>query len=188
MNKLNLGSGGSKKEGYVNIDWNNVVKPDIMHDLNKFPYPIKDNEFDLIEARHVLEHLDKPFEVMKEIHRILKPGGKLIIQVPHFSRGFTHAEHSHGFDVTFPLYFNKKFSDFGYYGVDYISTKIKIKWMAFFHLLPFLGYKKATITLLRILNGFISFIANLSPAFCSRVWCYWLGGFEEIYFEFKCKK
>ncbi len=64
----------------------------------------------MVEASHLLEHLDRPFLAMKEMHRILKPGGQLIIKVPHFSRGFTHAEHAHGFDVTFPNYFNKKFS------------------------------------------------------------------------------
>ena len=42
---------------------------------------------------------------MREIHRITKPGGTVRIWVPHFSRGFTHAEHKSGFDVTFPYYF-----------------------------------------------------------------------------------
>ena len=75
-----------------------------MHDLNHLPYPFRDAAFDVIEASHVIEHLDRPFAVMKELHRLLKPGGVLHIKVPHFSRGFTHAEHAHGFDVTFPLY------------------------------------------------------------------------------------
>jgi polysaccharide export outer membrane protein len=34
--------------------------------------------------------------------------------------------------------------------------------------------------------GFIiNFFANLSPMFCSRVWCFWVGGFEEIEFHFR---
>ena len=108
--KLNLGSGEFKKDGYVNVDWQDLTKPDVKHDLNVLPYPFKDDTFDLIEAFHVLEHLDKPFSIMKELHRIMKPGGSLVIKVPHFSRGLTHAEHAHGFDVTFPLYFNKDFT------------------------------------------------------------------------------
>lgn len=121
--KLNLGSGEDYKEGFVNVDWQPLTKADVEHNLNVFPYPFEDNSFDYIEAFHVLEHLDRPFNVMKELHRILKPGGKLVVKVPHFSRGFTHAEHAHGFDVTFPLYFNPNFTKSGYFGVHLDSER-----------------------------------------------------------------
>jgi 2-polyprenyl-3-methyl-5-hydroxy-6-metoxy-1,4-benzoquinol methylase len=38
--------------------------------------------FDVVTLNHVLEHVPKPSETMKELHRILKPGGYLIIAVP----------------------------------------------------------------------------------------------------------
>jgi len=125
---------------------------------------------------------------MKELHRILKPNGKLIVKVPHFSRGFTHTEHAHGFDITFPLYFNKNFTKSGYFGVDFFLERKKMTWMAFVHLLPFMGYGKFAILLIKIMNKLISFLANLAPNFCSRIWCFWIGGFDEIKFEFICKK
>ena len=109
MRKLNIGSGEFLKEGYVNVDFYSVTKPDVLHDLSKFPYPFSENEFDLIESDHCLEHLPDPFAVMREIHRIGKNNAEVIIRVPHFSRGFTHAEHKSGFDVTFPYYFRKEF-------------------------------------------------------------------------------
>ncbi len=182
--KINLGSAGFKKEGYINVDWLSLIKPDVEHDLNKFPYPFNNNSADLIEATHVLEHLDRPFLVMAEIHRILKPGAKFIMKVPHFSRGMTHAEHFHGFDVTFPLYFNKKFDKSGYFGVDFDLKKVELHWLAFLQLLPHMGYGKLTIYILSFLNKIISFFANLSPALCSRIWCFWVGGFDEIEFIF----
>jgi SAM-dependent methyltransferase len=186
--KLNLGCGERKKPGYINIDWNREVEPDVVHDLNKLPYPFENNSFDLIEVSHVLEHLDTPFLVMKELHRLLKPDGKLIIKVPHFSRGFTHAEHTHGFDVTFPLYFNKKFTKSGFTGVEFELKKLELRWLANQHLLPSMGYSKTTITLLNFINRIITFLANLNVNFCSRIWCYWIGGFDEIEFKFVCKK
>lgn len=186
--KLNLGSAGYKKEGFINVDWQSMVKPDVEHNLNIIPYPFDDNSFDLVEASHVLEHLDRPFDVMKEIHRILKPQGKLIIRVPHFSRGFTHAEHFHGFDMTFPIYFNKKFVKAGYFGVDFKLEKIQLKWLAFTHLMKEMGYGNIAIWFLSQINKFISFLANISPNFCSRIWCFWVGGFEEIEFNFICDK
>lgn len=186
--KLNLGCAGFKKNGYINVDWDPAVDPDVLHDLNKFPYPFEENSFDVVEADHVLEHVDRVFTVMKEIHRILKPGGILKIKTPHFSRGFTHVEHTHGFDVTFPLYFRADFKRSGFCGVEFELKSMRLKWMAFLKLLPYLGYNKIIIFLLSVINGIISFLANISPNFCSRFWCYWVGGFEEIEFEFICKK
>lgn len=188
FNKLNLGCGADKKAGYLNLDWNPLTEPDVLHNLNSLPYPFPDLRFDHIEASHVLEHLDKPFEIMKELHRILKPGGTLHIKVPHFSRGFTHAEHAHGFDITFPLYFDSKFTKSGFIGTEFNLISAEMEWMAFFHLLPSMGYRNATIAALKAINAAISFLANLSPAFCSRVWCFWVGGFEEVRFKLTCVK
>lgn len=186
--KLNLGCGEDHKEGYVNLDWSPLAKPDVVHDLNAIPYPFPDSSFDLIEAFHVLEHLDKPFKVMGEMHRMLKPGGTLHVKVPHFSRGFTHAEHAHGFDVTFPLYFNKNFTKSGYFGVDFSLQSMRFSWLAFFHLLPSMGYGKTMIAFLRIANSVVSALANLAPNFASRIWCFWVGGFDEIEFYFTANK
>ncbi len=186
--KLNLGCGEYHKEGYVNVDWQPLTKPDVAHDLNAIPYPFGDSTFHLAEAYHVLEHLNRPFDVMKELHRVLKPEGELHIKVPHFSRGFTHAEHAHGFDVSFPLYFNPAFTTSGYFGVHFELRRMELHWMAFFHLLPSMGYGRVTVGLLRMLNAVLSWLANLSPALCSRLWCFWVGGFEEIEFTFVCKK
>lgn len=183
--KLNLGCGETKKNGYINVDWSPLNNPDIVHDLNTLPYPFEDNSFDYIEIFHVLEHLDKPFAIMREIHRLLKPNGILHVKVPHFSRGFTHAEHAHGFDITFPLYFRKSFTKSGFYGVEYDLEKMQLHWLAFFHLMPSMGYSSATIGILKVCNAIISWCANLSPAFASRIWCFWVGGFDEIEFIFK---
>jgi len=43
----------------------------------------KDNSFDLISARHVIEHIPDPANIMKEIARILKSGGRLVIKTPN---------------------------------------------------------------------------------------------------------
>lgn len=181
IKKLNLGCGQFYKSGYVNLDFDSKTKADVLHDLNQFPYPFEDSSFSLIEANHVLEHLTDSFGVMKELHRILIPGGRLIIKVPHFSRGFSHPEHKRGFDVSFPYYFFPKFKG-GYIGVEYISEKVRLRWSA----QPYL--KKQIFPVfyypLIVIGGIIDFLANLSPAFCARVWCYWVGGFEEIEFIF----
>lgn len=42
--------------------------------LNKYPYPFKDKEFDFVIAAHIAEHLDDPLRFCQEIQRIGKRG------------------------------------------------------------------------------------------------------------------
>ncbi len=44
--------------------------------------PFQDKKFDIVTLLAVLEHMDHPLEIVKEIHRILKPGGILLGTVP----------------------------------------------------------------------------------------------------------
>ncbi len=184
--KLNLGSGEFLKEGYVNVDFTSISEPDVRHDLNRFPYPFEDDHFDVIEADHVLEHLENAFRVVEELYRIARHGATIHLRVPHFSRGFTHADHKRGFDVTFPLYFNPDFKP-GYQNIPLKLEKMRLRWFA-------QPYMKKTVLPVsvyyvgRALGAFFDFFANLSPWICSRLWCFWVGGFEEIEFVFRVDK
>lgn len=97
MKILHLGCGSAKLKGAVGIDIDPRSQADVIHDLDKFPYPFKANEFDQVFAEHVIEHLDNIPKVMEEVHRLLKPGGKFIIRGPHFSSAdmFTDPTHKH---------------------------------------------------------------------------------------------
>jgi SAM-dependent methyltransferase len=184
--KLNLGSGEFLKEGFVNVDFYSISNPDVSHDLNQFPYPFQDDFFELVEADHVLEHLTDPFKVMGELRRISAPGATIHIRVPHFSRGFTHADHKRGFDVTFPFYFNPALP-LGYQRVPLELVRMRLKWFA----QPYLKKMMLPAPLFilgRTMGAVIDFFANLSPWLCSRLWCYWVGGFEEIEFVFRVDK
>lgn len=52
--------------------------------------PFPDNHFDHILCTEVLEHAEEPDILMTEMHRVLKPGGDLILTVP-FSARVHHA-------------------------------------------------------------------------------------------------
>lgn len=45
--------------------------------------PFGDNSFDFIVLAEVIEHLKNPYAVIKELNRILKQGGKLILSTPN---------------------------------------------------------------------------------------------------------
>lgn len=49
----------------------------------KIPFP--DNTFDAVSSLCVIEHLVYPEKTLDEMHRVLKPGGKLIIDCPNWS-------------------------------------------------------------------------------------------------------
>lgn len=44
--------------------------------------PFEDNEFDNIFSSEVMEHVFNPLEIFQELHRVLKPGGKLLFSCP----------------------------------------------------------------------------------------------------------
>ena len=106
MKKLNLGCGKEILEGYVNLDIIKLEGTDVVHDLNKFPYPFPDNYFDEVFTKSVLEHLSDTQKVLEELWRISKPDAIIIISVPHFESLGAFIDPTH-----------KKF--FSYYSFDY---------------------------------------------------------------------
>lgn len=77
--KIDLCGGHNPPKGYKSID---IQNSDIIHDLNKAPWPLPDNSVGLIRASDALEHLKDPITSMKEIYRILAPGGMLLSHTP----------------------------------------------------------------------------------------------------------
>ena len=81
--KLNLGCGQDIKQGYVNADIRKLNGVDIVVDMEK-PLPFQNEEFDEVLMKDSMEHVSwrNIEQLINEVHRILKKGGKLIIQCP----------------------------------------------------------------------------------------------------------
>lgn len=92
--KLNLGCGKDIQKDCINLDCVNLDGVDIIHDLTSLPLPFDNEMFDEVLCKDVLEHFDY-IPVLKDIQRILKPGGKLYIQVPHFTSQDAYADPTH---------------------------------------------------------------------------------------------
>ena len=84
--KLNLACGLDYRAGYVNADLYPLpnAKVDAVFDVSSIPYA--DNTVDEIIASHIIEHFDayESRKILQEWYRVLKPGGKLIVETPDF--------------------------------------------------------------------------------------------------------
>jgi len=59
---------------------NPVLNDDVVHDLNVNPLlPFEDNTYDASICTVSVEYLTRPFEVFREVNRVLKPGGVFIV-------------------------------------------------------------------------------------------------------------
>lgn len=110
-----------------NLDYTtaDMVSPiaDLHFDIMKIP--LDDNIYDWVICNHVLEHVENDIEAMKEILRILKAGGRAILQVPiNYDYQETHEDLS----ITDPKEREKVFGQYDHvrwHGLDYADRMKK---------------------------------------------------------------
>ncbi|MGE5458631.1 MAG: FkbM family methyltransferase [Methanococcaceae archaeon] len=59
---------------------NEYGKIDYVSDINNIP--VENNSYDVILCTEVLEHVPEPIEALREMSRIVKPGGRILITAP----------------------------------------------------------------------------------------------------------
>lgn len=160
LKKLNLGCGPDYKIGWINLDCRDNVKTDLKWDLKKFPYPFGDNAFEEILMDSVLEHLQEPIKVLKELIRICKNGAKIILLVPHAYSYANISDLQHKNNFTENSFAKKNLEEYELENLELIKTKFVFKDNKWKRYLPFKKYLKI------FLNGV----------------------YDDLYFEFKVKK
>jgi ubiquinone/menaquinone biosynthesis C-methylase UbiE len=68
-------------DNYITADIESPLAK-VKMDIHEIPF--EDESFSVVMCNHVLEHVDDDLLAMREIHRVLKPGGWAILQVPFF--------------------------------------------------------------------------------------------------------
>src|SRR5262245_32011574 len=124
---LQMGPGREESFG-ITADNLRSVRPNVLADLNRAPYPFKDNSFDAVYAFSIVEHLDNFFGVFGELWRILKPGGFVVLLTPHFSNDASYIDPSHRLHLSMRSwdYFIEGTELFGNYGF-YSTTRFRIR-------------------------------------------------------------
>lgn len=95
LRKLNLGCGLKPLEDHVNLDLVASVNPDVVHDLDVFPYPFPDDRFDEIRGLDVVEHVADVPAMMRELWRISRDGATVEFTTPHFSCDNAYCDPTH---------------------------------------------------------------------------------------------
>lgn len=80
-----MGCRDRKEENWMGIDNRKRPGVDIVHDLEKFPYPIQSSSCITIKAAHIAEHIppNKILAWFNEMWRMLKPGGQMAFSTPY---------------------------------------------------------------------------------------------------------
>ena len=76
---------------------------------------LEDDSYDVITAFHVVEHLSEPIDVLKQLVKKLKKGGKLVVEVPNSN------------DALLTIYKNRVFSEFTYWSPHLFLYNSKTK-------------------------------------------------------------
>lgn len=103
MRTLDLGCGSCKADGAFGMDHKAGEGVDLVHDLNKRPWPIESDFFDRVIASHIVEHVEDVVGFFSEIHRTARDGAVVEIATPHFSNRSAYADptHRHAFSARF---------------------------------------------------------------------------------------
>ncbi len=125
---------------YKTLDVSADYGPDVVGDIHAIP--LSENSVDGVICRSVLEHVERPWDAVREIHRILKPGGLAFIQVPsiypyHARKGVgAYPDYWRFFEDSLRLMF-RDFSDIqiqkhgGWFQVmsNFMPLQAKMRWL-----------------------------------------------------------
>ena len=92
---LDVGCGRAKTAGAIGIDFNATTQADIVHDLDRFPWPIASDRFERVVCSHIVEHVAEMIGFMQEVHRVARPNALVEIVTPHFSNRFSFTDPTH---------------------------------------------------------------------------------------------
>lgn len=105
---VNIGSGTKRiGQGVINLDIYPFKNVDIVADVRQLPF--KSESLDMVVCEAVLEHIPESGLVIKEISRVVKPGGYVYVSVPflypfHASPDDYHRWSQSGLKRSFPAF------------------------------------------------------------------------------------
>ena len=170
---LDIGCGQNKRQGAIGVDRNANTAADVLADIDQ-GLPFLDSTVNRVSLIHVIEHVGDVIHAVEEAHRVLKPGGRLHIETPHYSDASSFADPTHRWHLnSFSFRYFTEAGGFAYYSqCRFREVQLEIKLLRFWRLLGF------------------EFAVNRSRAF-RKFWeyylCFLVRG-KALVFEFEAQK
>jgi SAM-dependent methyltransferase len=166
--KLNLGCGRRQFPDHVNVDLIADVVPDVVHDLNRTPFPFADSAFGEVCAYDVVEHVADLPAFMREVWRVARGGAVFRVTTPHYSCNNSYTDPTH-------------VRHLGYYSLDYFTPEGK--WN-FYGGAGFEIRQRAIIFAPSLVNRLVGRWANRNPSAYESRWAWifpaWFLNFELV--------
>jgi predicted SAM-dependent methyltransferase len=182
---LDIGCGKEKTSGAIGIDHLPLPGVDIVHDLNRVPWPLPNNSFDHFVCKHSLSHLADLVQTVEEIYRLAKPGAIVEILAPHYASDNFNTDPTHKFHMGYRTF--NYFCDnvpFKYHYYSKSRFELLERYMSFRACQTDFGRK-------RLANPFrwlgIEQLVNRVPRIYERFFVYWLP-VSELYFKLRVIK
>jgi len=151
--KLNLGSGLNKIDGYINVDKFPSSNPDLVADLEVFPWPFESDSVEEVIFNHSLEHMGASTEIffglVQELYRVCKNESIVQVNVPHPRHDFFLADPTHVRVIT-PL------------TLELLDNKKNIEWQGKFSNTPLGLYLNVDFELVNV-------IQNIEPTYVEQL-------------------
>jgi hypothetical protein len=95
--KIDIGCGKTKKEGFIGLDQYPFEGVDHVVALGRDPLPFGDGTVEEAHASHFIEHLTQTerCQLMNELYRVMKPGAKMAMIVPHWGSTRAYGDPTH---------------------------------------------------------------------------------------------
>jgi predicted SAM-dependent methyltransferase len=169
---LELGCGLRQKPERIGIDVLDLPGIDIVADLNAGLPFLPDNSVDEIHSKSLLEHIDHLELLMGEIWRVLKPGGKKHLFVPHFSNPYYYSDYTHQrfFGLYTFEYFSKSQTRYQRKVPNfYVDYSFKTEFLR----LTFNAQWRLSRPFRRLMERVVNHSANWQEIY-EENWCYWI--------------
>lgn len=185
-NKLDVGCGDRKREGYIGMDIVPLDGVDIIHNMNKTPWPIANDTFEEIVFDDVLEHSNNFLGILEEIFRVGKDGCRVKISVPHYSSDnmYTDPTHTTFFSSRSFNYFDKSLGFKHNFYLKDVNFKIKKVHLSFREYFTHNG-KEPFFNPMKWIG--LEWLINKFSRIYERFFC-WILPVGEIYYELEIVK